>query len=247
MEGRPSATIGLNSEHQLTTEAEIVLEARDLARTYRRGNEEIHAVNGVSLTVRRGEFISCTGPSGSGKTTLLNLLGCLDNPNAGELTLAGRGIFGQGNNLSERRLTRIRRELFGYVFQNFHLIPTLTVRENVLLPLAFYRKPGLDGEADKLLTQLGLGHRLHHLPGQISGGEMQRVAIARALVNRPQILLADEPTGNLDSKRTDEIGEVLRELNRNAGLTLIMVTHNPRIAGLAGRIVEMRDGRIYEG
>ena len=247
MEGRASATIGLNSEHQLTTEAEIVLEARDLARTYRRGNEEIHAVNGVSLTVRRGEFISCTGPSGSGKTTLLNLLGCLDNPNAGELHLAGRSIFGQGNTLGERRLTRIRRELFGYVFQSFNLIPTLTVRENVLLPLAFYRKPGLEGEADKLLTQLGLGHRLHHLPGQISGGEMQRVAIARALVNRPQILLADEPTGNLDSKRTDEIGEVLRELNRNAGLTLIMVTHNPRIAGLAGRIVEMRDGRIYEG
>jgi putative ABC transport system ATP-binding protein len=247
MEGRPSATIGLNSEHQLTTEAEIVLEARDLARTYRRGNEEIHAVNGVSLTVRRGEFISCTGPSGSGKTTLLNLLGCLDNPNAGELHLAGRSIFGQGNTLGERRLTRIRRELFGYVFQSFNLIPTLTVRENVLLPLAFYRKPGLEGEADKLLTQLGLGHRLHHLPGQISGGEMQRVAIARALINRPQILLADEPTGNLDTKRTDEIGEVLRDLNRNTGLTLIMVTHNPRIAGLAGRIVEMRDGRIYEG
>jgi len=231
----------------LTTEAEIVLEARDLARTYRRGNEEIHAVNGVSLTVRRGEFISCTGPSGSGKTTLLNLLGCLDNPNAGELHLAGRSIFGQGNTLGERRLTRIRRELFGYVFQSFNLIPTLTVRENVLLPLAFYRKPGLEGEADKLLTQLGLGHRLHHLPGQISGGEMQRVAIARALINRPQILLADEPTGNLDTKRTDEIGEVLRDLNRNTGLTLIMVTHNPRIAGLAGRIVEMRDGRIYEG
>jgi putative ABC transport system ATP-binding protein len=231
----------------LTTEAEIVLEARDLTRTYRRGNEEIHAVNGVSLTVRRGEFISCTGPSGSGKTTLLNLLGCLDNPNAGELNLAGRSIFGQGNNLGERHLTRIRRELFGYVFQNFHLIPTLTVRENVLLPLAFYRKPGLQEDPDGLLTQLGLGHRLHHLPGQISGGEMQRVAIARALVNRPQILLADEPTGNLDSKRTDEIGEVLRELNRNTGLTLIMVTHNPRIAGLAGRIVEMRDGRIYEG
>jgi putative ABC transport system ATP-binding protein len=247
MEGRASATIGLNSEHQLTTEAEIVLEARDLARTYRRGNEEIHAVNGVSLTVRRGEFISCTGPSGSGKTTLLNLLGCLDNPNAGELHLAGRSIFGQGNTLGERRLTRIRRELFGYVFQSFNLIPTLTVRENVLLPLAFYRKPGLEGEADKLLTQLGLGHRLHHLPGQISGGEMQRVAIARALINRPQILLADEPTGNLDTKRTDEIGEVLRDLNRNTGLTLIMVTHNPRIAGLAGRIVEMRDGRIYEG
>ena len=231
----------------MTTEAEIVLEARDLARTYRRGNEEIHAVNGVSLTVRRGEFISCTGPSGSGKTTLLNLLGCLDNPNAGELHLAGRSIFGQGNTLGERRLTRIRRELFGYVFQSFNLIPTLTVRENVLLPLAFYRKPGLEGEADKLLTQLGLGHRLHHLPGQISGGEMQRVAIARALINRPQILLADEPTGNLDTKRTDEIGEVLRDLNRNTGLTLIMVTHNPRIAGLAGRIVEMRDGRIYEG
>jgi len=247
MEGRPGAALGLNPGDQLTPEAEIVLQARDLTRTYRRGSEAIHAVDGVSLTVRRGEFISFTGPSGSGKTTLLNLLGCLDNPSAGELDLAGRKIFGQGNKLGERRLTRIRRELFGYVFQNFHLIPTLTVRENVLLPLAFYRKPGLQGEADALLTQLGLGHRLHHLPGQISGGEMQRTAIARALVNRPPILLADEPTGNLDTKRTDEIGEVLRDLNRNTGLTLVMVTHNPRIAALAGRIVEMRDGQVHEG
>ena len=247
MEGRPGAALRLNPGHQLTIEAEIVLEARGLTRTYRRGNEDVHAVSGVSLTVQRGEFISFTGPSGSGKTTLLNLLGCLDNPSAGELNLAGRSIFGQGNNLGERRLTRIRRDLFGYVFQNFHLIPTLTVRENVLLPLAFYRKPGLQGDADELLTQLGLEHRLHHLPGQISGGEMQRVAIARALINRPQILLADEPTGNLDSKRTDEIGDVLRDLNRNTGVTLVMVTHNPRIAALAGRIVEMRDGRVYEG
>jgi putative ABC transport system ATP-binding protein len=133
------------------------------------------------------------------------------------------------------------------VFQNFYLIPTLTVRENVLLPLAFYRKPGVNGEADRLLDMLGLKHRTNHLPGEISGGEQQRVAIARALVNKPKILLADEPTGNLDTKTTDEIGEVLRDLNRAAGLTLAMVTHNPRIARLAGRVVEIQDGRIYTG
>lgn len=225
----------------------LLLEARALTRIYRRGNEEIRAVDGVSLSIRRGDFISFTGPSGSGKTTLINLLGCLDNPSGGILDLAGRRIFGNGDTLDERRLTRLRRERFGYVFQNFHLIPSLTVRENVILPLAFYRKSGLDGEADRLLSMLGLGRRVNHLPGQISGGEMQRAAIARALVNRPEILLADEPTGNLDVKRTDEIGEVLRNLNRDAGLTIVIVTHNPRIARLAGKVVEMRDGRAYEG
>jgi putative ABC transport system ATP-binding protein len=231
----------------MTNENGIALEARGLTRTYKRGNEEIRAVDDVSLTIRRGEFCSFTGPSGSGKTTLVNLLGCLDNPDAGTLDLAGKRIFGNGKNVGEGRLTRIRRELFGYVFQNFHLIPTLTVRENVLLPLAFYRKPGNNGEADRLLSMLGIERRADHLPGQISGGEMQRVAIARALINRPDILLADEPTGNLDTKRTDEIGDVLRDLNRNTGLTIVIVTHNPRTARLAGKVIEMLDGRVCEG
>lgn len=230
----------------MTTENKVSLAARGLTRVYRRGSEEIRALDGASVQIRRGEFVSFMGPSGSGKTTLINLLGCLDNPSAGELDLAGRNIFGNGKILGEKELTRIRREVFGYIFQNFYLIPTLTVRENVALPLAFYKKPGPEGEVERLLGMLGMDHRMNHLPGQISGGEMQRVAIARALVNRPEILLADEPTGNLDTKRSGEIGEVLRDLNRNAGLTIVMVTHNPGLARLGGRLIEMRDGQAYE-
>ncbi len=225
---------------------EISLEARGLTRVYHRGSEEIRALNGVSLIIRRGEFVSFMGPSGSGKTTLVNLLGCLDNPSQGELQLAGRSIFGSGKVLGERALTRVRREVFGYIFQNFYLIPTLTVRENVALPLAFYSKPGVEGEVERLLKMLGMDHRMNHLPRQISGGEMQRVAIARALVNRPEILLADEPTGNLDTKRSGEIGEVLQDLNKKAGLTIVMVTHNPGLGRLGGRLIEMRDGQAYE-
>lgn len=230
----------------MKTEQEIALKALGLTRMYYRGSEEIRALNEVSLTILRGEFVSFMGHSGSGKTTLVNLLGCLENPTAGELELAGKSIFGGGKVLSERALTRIRREVFGYIFQNFYLIPTLTVRENVALPLAFYKKSGAEGEVDRLLGMLGMEHRMNHLPGQISGGEMQRVAIARALVNSPEILLADEPTGNLDTKRSGEIGEVLQDLNRNAGLTIVMVTHNPGLARLGGRQIEMRDGQAYE-
>lgn len=230
----------------MMTGNDVSLEARSLTRVYHRGSEKIPALDGVSLTIRRGEFVSFMGPSGSGKTTLINLLGCLENPSSGQLHLAGRSIFGNGKILGERDLTRIRREVFGYIFQNFYLIPTLTVRENVALPLAFYKKPGVEGEVERLLGMLGMDHRMNHLPGQISGGEMQRVAIARALVNRPEILLADEPTGNLDSKRSGEIGEVLQELNKNAGLTIVMVTHNPGLGRLAGRQIEMRDGQAYE-
>jgi putative ABC transport system ATP-binding protein len=228
------------------TENSWSLKARELTRVYRRGSEEIRALDGVSLSIGRGEFVSFMGSSGSGKTTLINLLGCLDNPTSGELELAGKSIFGAGKPLGERELTRVRREVFGYIFQNFHLIPTLTVQENVALPLAFYRKAGAGEEVERLLKLLGMEHRRDHLPGQISGGEMQRVAIARALVNRPEILLADEPTGNLDTRRAGEIGEVLQELNRSSGLTIVMVTHNPGLARLAGRQIEMRDGRAYE-
>lgn len=230
----------------MMAEQEIALEARDLTRVYHRGSEEIRSLDGVSLQIRKGEFVSFMGPSGSGKTTLVNLLGCLDNPSSGELHLSGRSIFGGGKILGERSLTRIRREVFGYIFQNFYLIPTLTVRENVALPLAFYKKPGVEGEVDRLLDMLGMAHRMNHLPGQISGGEMQRVAIARALVNRPEILLADEPTGNLDTKRSEEIGDVLQDLNRNAALTIVMVTHNPVLARLGGRLINMQDGRAFE-
>ena len=228
------------------SENDISIEAKSLTKVYFRGSEKIPAVNDVSLRINKGDFISIIGPSGSGKTSLVNLLGCLDNPTAGELRLGERSIFNKGKRLSERELTKIRRETFGYIFQNFYLIPTLTVMENVMLPLTFYRKPGTENEAVKLLQLLGMDHRKEHLPGQISGGEMQRVAIARAMVNRPEILLADEPTGNLDTKRSAEIVRVLQDLNRNARLTIIMVTHNQELARHAGRLFEMRDGLIDE-
>jgi putative ABC transport system ATP-binding protein len=222
----------------------IAMEAKNLTKVYTRGAEEIISVNDVSLCIDKGDFISVIGPSGSGKTTLTNLLGCLDNPTNGELRLGDRSIFGSGKHLSEKELTRIRRETFGYIFQNFYLIPTLTVMENVMLPLTFYRKPGTENESARLLKLLGMDHRKDHLPGEISGGEMQRVAIARAMVNRPEVLLADEPTGNLDTKRSVEIVQVLKELNRSSGLTIVMVTHNQELARQASRMLEMRDGRI---
>jgi len=224
----------------------ISIEAINLKKVYLRGSEQIPAVNDVSLRINQGDFISIIGPSGSGKTTLINLLGFLDNPTSGELRLGERSIFNHAKPLSERELTKIRREIYGYIFQNFYLIPTLTVMENVMLPLTFYRKQGTENEAAKLLKLLGMDHRKDHLPGEISGGEMQRVAIARAMVNMPEILLADEPTGNLDTKRSGEIVQVLKELNRNIGLTIIMVTHNPELARCAKRMFEMRDGKICQ-
>lgn len=227
------------------TQHDVSLEAISLTKVYHRGSEEIPAVHDVSLRIMKGEFVSIIGPSGSGKTTLVNLLGCLDNPSSGELALGGRTIFSrEGRRLSERKLTEIRREAFGYIFQNFYLIPTLTVMENIMLPLTFYRKQGAGTDLSGYLKMLGIDHRKDHLPGQISGGEMQRVAIARALVNKPEILLADEPTGNLDTKRSTEIVRILKELSTKGGLTVIMVTHNLELASQAGRLFEMRDGRI---
>ena len=227
-------------------EKTTAIEAINLTKIYHRGIEEVVSVNNVSFQISKGEFVSIIGPSGSGKTTLINLLGCLDNPSSGEILLRGKSIFGKSKRLSERELTRIRRETFGYIFQNFYLIPTLTVMENVVLPLTFYCKPDADREAPKLLKLLGIDNRQDHLPGQISGGEMQRVAIARAMVNMPEILLADEPTGNLDTKRSVEIVQVLQELNKNVGLTIVMVTHNQELARCADRILEMRDGHITQ-
>ena len=224
----------------------ISVATTNLTKVYSRGNEKIIAVDNVSFLVNKGEFVSIIGPSGSGKTTLINLLGCLDNPTTGGIHLHGRSIFGNGNRLSERELTKIRRETFGYIFQNFYLIPTLTVMENVMLPLTFYSKTGAETGTLNLLKLLGMDHRKDHLPGQISGGEMQRVAIARAMVNMPEILLADEPTGNLDTKRSTEIVQILRDLNRNVGLTVIMVTHNQQLARYADRMFEMKDGGIYQ-
>jgi len=220
-----------------------MIRIQDLVKTYQRGTEEVHALNGVSLTINAGEFISVIGPSGSGKTTLINIMGCLDNPSAGSMAIDNKAIFSDGKHLSEKELTYIRREYFGYIFQKFYLIPTLTVEENILLPNVFQPKKHIDNLLD-LVKQLGINDRLHHYPGQLSGGEMQRVAIARAVINNPRILLADEPTGNLDSKRSDEIGQVLRQLNRDKGITVILITHNPALAAVADRIIEIQDGMI---
>jgi putative ABC transport system ATP-binding protein len=224
--------------------SEVLISTRDLSKVYDRGAEKIVAVDNVSLDIREGEFVSFIGPSGSGKTTLLHLLGCLDNPTSGDLSIAGREIVKAGKSLPESKLTSLRRDVFGYIFQKFYLIPTLTVRENILLPFAFHRKAGLGVTAKELAEKLGLSKRLTHLPRELSGGEMQRVAIARAMINKPRILLADEPTGNLDSKRSNEIADILFDLNHNEGITIILVTHNPQLAAKAGRIIELNDGKI---
>jgi putative ABC transport system ATP-binding protein len=221
------------------------IEAEHLRRIYHRGPEEIAAVDDISLRIEKGSFTSIVGPSGSGKTTLINVLGCLDNPTSGKLKLEGRVVFENGRGLSEAKLTRVRRDVFGYIFQKFYLVSTLTVLENVVLPFTFFRKPGAGEDVPRVLELLGIDKRIDHLPGQLSGGEMQRVAIARALVNKPDILLADEPTGNLDTARSEEIGRILQELNVREGLTVILVTHNPRLAALAQRTIELRDGRIH--
>jgi putative ABC transport system ATP-binding protein len=224
-------------------ENEIVISARDLSKIYRRGSEEVRAVDGVSFEARAGEMVAIIGPSGSGKTTLLNMIGCLDNPSTGVLNVGGREIFGGRKELSERDLTLIRREMFGYVFQKFYLIPTLTVEENIMLPAAFYKAPGAR-DAHDVMKLLGIERRYSHLPGELSGGEMQRVAIARALINGPKVVLADEPTGSLDSKRTEEIKGILRDLTAQ-GITVVMVTHNLDLARSADRLLEIRDGRLH--
>jgi len=229
----------------VTAPARYAIEAEHLTRIYRRGPEEIAAVDDVSLQIEKGSFTSIIGPSGSGKTTLINVLGCLDNPSSGKLSLEGRVVFENCKGLSESKLTRIRRDVFGYIFQKFYLVSTLTVLENVVLPFTFFKKPGAEEDVSRVLKLLGLDKRADHLPGQLSGGEMQRVAIARALVNKPGILLADEPTGNLDTARSEEIGRILQDLNGHEGLTVILVTHNPRLAALAQRTIELRDGKIF--
>lgn len=217
---------------------EPVIHLENVSKNYRRGPETVHAVRDVSLSVAPGEHVAVIGHSGSGKTTLMNIMGCLDRPSEGRVTVDGHEVQDQ----SESGLTRLRQTSIGFVFQQFFLIPTLNVIENVTLPSLFAgHKP--NGRAGDLLERVGLGNRLHHLPGQLSGGEMQRVAIARSLINSPPILLADEPTGNLDSRNADMIMELFEQLNRD-GVTIVMVTHNSHIAKRCGRTVRIEDGAI---
>ena len=212
----------------------------NVSKNYQRGAETVHALRNVSLSVPSGDYVAVVGPSGSGKTTLMNLLGCLDRPSEGRVVVNGREIQDE----NESGLTRLRQTSIGFVFQQFFLIPTLNVIENVNLPALFAgQKP--NGRATKLLEKVGLKNRLHHLPGQLSGGEMQRVAIARSLVNAPPILLADEPTGNLDSKNAGMIMDLFGQLNAD-GVTVVMVTHNSDIVKRCNRTVHIEDGVIKQ-
>ncbi len=218
-----------------------ILEARDLTKVYRRGASEVRAVDGISLTVEAGEFMAIMGRSGSGKTTLLDLLGCLLRPTDGELAIDGHSVVGA----SDGDLARIRRERIGFVFQEFNLIQTLTAVENVMLPLRYGpRRPDGRRRATELLELVGLADRASHRPTELSGGEQQRVAIARALVNEPAVILADEPTGELDSSTSGRLLETLRDLNRDRGATMIIVTHDAGVAGATDRVVRLQDGRV---
>ena len=220
--------------------AEAIVQARGLKRHYRRGSETVKALDGVDLDIHPGEMISILGPSGSGKTTLVNLISCLDVPTEGTLTLAGKPV----TDLSEDRLAEARRGMLGFIFQKFHLIPTLTVAENVELPLMFLKRPVDRAATQAVLQQVGLENRAGHLPRQLSGGEMQRVAIARALIARPRILIADEPTGNLDKANGDAIFRLFRKLCREQGLTLVVTTHNLALGHEADRVITLEDGKI---
>ena len=207
------------------------------------GDVEVHALRGLSLRIQRGEVMSIMGPSGSGKSTLMNMLGCLDRPTSGEYYLDGESVA----EMDDDQLADVRNRKVGFVFQTFNLLPRATALANVELPLRYARQ---NGDRNKLahtaLESVGLGDRLHHKPNELSGGQQQRVAIARALVNNPAIIMADEPTGNLDSKSGDEIMKMLLSLNEERGVTLIIVTHDPEIAKRTRRVITIRDGQVEE-
>ena len=219
----------------------ITLSARDVARDYRLGGEIVHAVRGVSLDIAEGEHVAIVGPSGCGKSTMLNLLGAIDRPDAGRVTIRGLDI----SRMRDAEATRFRLEHIGFVFQRFHLMPALSARENIELPMAEARVPTAERRrrATELLEYVGLGQRERHRPSELSGGEQQRVAIARALANRPALLLADEPTGELDAKTGADVIALLARLNAD-GTTIVVVTHDEDLAHAARRVIHMRDGII---
>ena len=220
----------------------MLIEIQDMFKTYKMGDNIVNALNGVSLTVDYGEFVAIMGHSGSGKSTMLNILGCLDTPTSGSYLLDGRQVSGMNRN----ELAVIRNQKLGFVFQNFNLLPRTSAVENVELPAMYGNKIKSSerrNRAIELLTKVGLGERLWHTPAQMSGGQQQRVAIARALMNKPAVILADEPTGNLDSKASVEIVEFLASLNDD-GITVVMVTHEDDIAAHAKRVVVMSDGKV---
>jgi putative ABC transport system ATP-binding protein len=226
------------------TTVDNVIEAIDLVKTYRMGTVLVEALRGVSFKIRRGEILSIMGPSGSGKSTLMNILGCLDRPTRGEYILDGEKISG----LKDDQLASIRNRRVGFVFQSFNLLPRQSALSNVELPMRYSgSQKGRKERARSALEAVGLKDRVTHRPSELSGGQQQRVAIARALVNDPSILMADEPTGNLDSKSGKEIMELILTLNRERGTTVIIVTHDPRVAEQTQRVIRLMDGLLVEG
>jgi len=219
-----------------------MIELVELNKTYKRENSvEIRAVDNASLKILEGEFVAIVGPSGSGKSTLMNVIGLLDTPDSGSYTIDGKSVA----NLSIDELAEIRNKKIGFVFQKFHLLPKTSAKENVEIPLLYSKRKKISGLAEKSLEAVGLSDRMNHLPSELSGGQQQRVAIARALVNDPEIILADEPTGNLDSKSSTEIIEVFKSLNKK-GKTIVLITHDEAIANNANRILKIVDGKVYE-
>ncbi len=222
-----------------------VVSARNLTKTYQLGEVAVHALRDVSFDIHRGEFVAIMGPSGSGKSTLMNLIGALDTPTSGSLAINGTDIA----TLDKDQLADLRNRTLGFVFQQFNLLPRTTALDNVKLPLAYSRDPAKQARGNELaaqrLREVGLGQRMDHVPSQISGGQQQRVAIARALVNSPSLILADEPTGALDSQTSDEIMALFESLTES-GMTVILVTHEPDVAAHARRLLRVRDGRIVE-
>ncbi len=219
-----------------------LIEVRNLHKLYSLGETTVHAVNDVTLRIERGEFVAIMGPSGSGKSTFVNMLGCLDRPSSGRYFLDGVPV----ESLDRDKLAEIRNQKIGFVFQTFNLLPRVSAQENVELPLLYCGRdvPDASERAQKALASVGLEGREHSVPSQLSGGQQQRVAIARALVNNPEILLADEPTGQLDSRTSDEIMKIFQHLNRDLDITILLITHSDEIAGYADRIVRFRDGAI---